>query len=99
MSDGLLFGIVFLGFFVLRGVAATIVFYFILPDSTRCPMCDAETLHIHSRFWRLTMPGLRPSWCPVCRWEGMLRKPKGRVVPGSATPARPGTRTEVTGDR
>ena len=91
MSDGVLFGIVFLGFFVLRGVAATIAFYFILPDSTRCPMCDAETLHIHSRFWRLTMPGLRPSWCPVCRWEGMLRKPR-RVAAGPASVGRPSER-------
>jgi hypothetical protein len=88
MSDAVLFAIVFLGFFVLRGIAATVAFYFILPDGDRCPICDAETLHIHSRFWNRSIPGLRPSWCPRCRWEGMLRRSRTPVVP--ATPvARP----------
>lgn len=85
MSEGVLFAIVFVGFFVLRGIAATIVFYFILPDGDRCPMCDAVTLHVHSRFWRRALPGLRPSWCPDCGWHGMLRRPRTPHVPSLPT--------------
>lgn len=88
MSDGVLFAIIFLGFFVLRGVAATIFFYFLLPDGDRCPMCDAETIHVHSRFWQRTIPGLRPSWCARCRWEGMLRRPPSPTPPSTSS-ARP----------
>ncbi|HYD51029.1 MAG TPA: hypothetical protein VEA99_00325 [Gemmatimonadaceae bacterium] len=95
MTEGVLFAIVFVGFFVLRGIFATIVFYFILPDSDRCPMCDAPTLHIHSPVWRRTLPGLRPSWCPDCRWEGMLRRPEATTAaapavtrPSSGSPAQ-----------
>ena len=79
--------IVILGFFILRGIAATIVFYFILPDGDRCPICDAQTLHVHSRFAARAIPGLRPSWCPDCGWDGMLRRPR-QPVHGSIPPAR-----------
>ena len=41
MSDAVLFVLVFGGLFVLRGVAATVVFLWILPDGIRCPQCDA----------------------------------------------------------
>jgi len=85
MSEGVLFAIIFVGFFVLRGIAATVVFYFLLPDGDRCPMCDTPTLHVHSRFWRRALPGLRPSWCPACRWEGMLRRPRSPDVPSLPT--------------
>lgn len=97
MTEGVLFAIVFVGFFVLRGVAATIAFYFILPDGVRCPICDAETLHVHARWWQRTTPGLRPSWCHECGWHGMLRRPRRLpVVPpvGQATRARPVPNTE-----
>ena len=81
MTEGVLFAVVFVGFFVLRGIAATIVFYFLLEDDNRCPICDAETLHVHSPLWGRTLPGLRPSWCPTCGWEGMLRRPPRPAVP------------------
>ena len=97
MTEGVLFAVVFVGFFVLRGIFATIVFYFILPDGDECPMCDEHTLHIHSSFWRRTLPGLRPSWCPVCGWEGMLRKPRSSPVAPIA--AEPTARPEGLGTR
>ena len=40
MTDIVIFSVVFGGFFVLRGIAATIVFYFLLPEDDRCPVCD-----------------------------------------------------------
>jgi len=61
------------GFFLLRAVLATIVFYQLLPKGDRCLNCDAPTLRTESRFWSITMPGARPSWCYECGWHGLLR--------------------------
>ena len=41
MSDAAIFTTVFVGLFVLRVVAATVVFFYILPKGDRCPNCDA----------------------------------------------------------
>ena len=41
MSDAAIFVTVFVSIFVLRIVAATLVFYWILPQSDRCPNCDS----------------------------------------------------------
>ena len=49
MSDAAIFATVFVSIFVLRIVAATLVFYWILPQSDRCPNCNAVTLRIQSR--------------------------------------------------
>jgi hypothetical protein len=82
MSDAILFAVAFVGFFVLRAIAATVIFFFILPAGDRCPMCDAHTLRIQSRGWNLLMPCFRTSWCPDCGWEGLLRhEPKTPAVP------------------
>jgi hypothetical protein len=79
---------IFLGFFgllfVLRIVAATIFFYFILPKGDRCPNCDTPTLRVQSRWWNKFFPFLRTSWCLGCGWEGLLRH--GTVTP-APTPA------------
>lgn len=83
MADAVLFTLVFASFFVLRGVAATIFFYFILPEGDRCPNCDAVTLRVQSAAWNFLLPRLRTSWCLECDWHGLLR-------PGPLTPA-PGT--------
>lgn len=88
MTEGVLFAVVFLGFFVLRGIAATIAFYFILPDDVRCPICDAETLHVHARWWQRPTPGFRPSWCHECGWHGMLRRPRAKPTAPALPPAR-----------
>ena len=80
MSDAILFAVAFVGFFILRAIAATVIFFFILPAGDRCPMCDAHTLRIQSRGWNLLMPWFRTSWCPDCAWEGLLRH-------GPSTPA------------
>jgi hypothetical protein len=79
MSDGLLFTLVFAGLFILRGIAATIFFYFIIPEGDRCPNCDAITLRVQSRGWNLIVPRMRTSWCYECNWHGLLR-------PGPLTP-------------
>lgn len=86
MADAILFTLVFGGFFVIRGVAATVVFYFLLPEGDRCPNCDAVTLRMESRGWNFMVPGLRSSWCYECNWHGMLRlAPVTPVVPARDT--------------
>lgn len=84
MSDAVIFTLVFGGFFILRGIAATVFFYFILPDGDRCLNCDAPTLRVQSRGWNLLVPQLRTSWCYECGWHGMLRH--GTLTPVSTTP-------------
>ena len=74
MSDAMIFALIFGGLFVLRIIAATIVFFFILPRGDRCPMCDAETARVQTSVWARFLPSLRSSWCMQCGWEGMLRR-------------------------
>ena len=81
MSDAVIFAIIFVGFFVLRLIAATVVFFFILPDGDRCPNCDAVTLHVKSRGWNVLMPWFRTSWCYECGWHGLLRR--GELSPAA----------------
>jgi hypothetical protein len=73
MSDAALFVLVFGGMFILRVVAATIVFALLLPSGDRCPNCDAATMRIASVADRL-LPWFRRSWCLSCGWHGMLRR-------------------------
>ena len=73
MSELTIFAVVFGGFFALRGVAATVFFYFILPEGDRCPNCDAVTLRMESRRCNALVPSLRSSWCYECNWHGFLR--------------------------
>ena len=73
MSDAVMFTVIFGGFFVLRAIAATVFFYFILPEGDRCPNCDAVTLRVQSRGWNLLVPRVRTSWCYECNWHGLLR--------------------------
>jgi hypothetical protein len=74
MSDAMIFILAFGGLFILRLIAATVVFYYILPRGDRCPMCDAATLRIERGIWTRVARSLRPSWCLQCGWEGMLRR-------------------------
>ena len=73
MWDAIIFAIVFGGFFVIRAIAATIVFYVLLPASDRCPVCDEHTLRVKAPAWNLLLPWFRTSWCYRCGWEGLLR--------------------------
>ena len=82
MSDAAIFATVFVSIFLLRIIAATLVFYWILPQSDRCPNCNAITLRMQSRGLARWMPWFRSSWCIGCGWSGMLRHP-----PLSPTPA------------
>jgi hypothetical protein len=82
MSDAMIFGLVFIGFAVLRIVAATVFFYLMLPSDDRCPNCDTPTIRVESKAWNLLLPWFRTSWCYNCQWEGLLRR---GVVPTDAT--------------
>lgn len=73
MTDAVLFGGILVAFFVLRFIAATVFFFYMLPDSDRCPICDAPTLRVASKGWNTLMPWLRTSWCYECHWHGLLR--------------------------
>lgn len=86
-TELVVFAVVFVGFFVLRGIAATIFFFFMLPDNTRCPICDEPTLRIKEPAWNRLLPWFRTSWCYACGWEGLLRP--GRE-PDAITPSQSG---------
>ena len=96
MSDAVIFVVVFSGFFILRLIAATIVFLLILPDGVRCPNCDAVTVRVQSAGWNRLMPWFRTSWCYECGWDGLLRDDRRAESPlPPSTPAprvRPVTR-------
>jgi hypothetical protein len=85
-----LFTLIFGGFFILRGIAATVVFYYLLPEGDRCPCCDAPTLRVESKGWNRLMPWFRTSWCYECGWHGLLRH--GPLTPTNTTPSRGLTR-------
>ena len=87
MSDAVIFVVVFVGFFVLRIIAATIVFLLILPDGVRCPNCDAVTLRVQSAGWNRLMPWFRTSWSYECGWDGLLRD--DRRAPSPQPPPTP----------
>lgn len=82
MSDAAIFIGFFGGIFVIRIIAATMVFCWLLPAGDRCPHCDAATLRVQSPVWNRLVPALRTSWCAECGWEGMLRH-------GALTPTPP----------
>lgn len=73
VSYAIWFGIVFVVFFVLRGIITTWLFLLLLPEGTRCPNCDEITLRVESRGWNRLLPWFRTSWCYRCGWEGLLR--------------------------
>ena len=87
MSDAAIFAIVFVSIFVLRIAAATLVFYWILPQNDRCPNCNAITLHVQSRGLGRWMRWIRSSWCIECGWTGTLRRGPGNQTP--TTPVSP----------
>ena len=88
MSDAAIFIGVFVGLLALRIIAATVFFFYVLPEGDRCVNCDAPTLRVQRAFWHRLLPWFRPSWCMVCGWKGMLRS--GPITPPPATgPALP----------
>jgi hypothetical protein len=86
MSDAAIFAIVFVSIFVLRIIAATMVFCWILPQSDRCPNCNAVTLHVQSRGVMRWMPWFRSSWCLTCGWSGVLRSGGESSTPAESRP-------------
>ncbi|MGI8619487.1 MAG: hypothetical protein ACR2L6_10420 [Gemmatimonadaceae bacterium] len=87
MSDAALFIILFGGLFVLRLIAATVVFLCILPEGVRCPCCDAETLRVEARGALKIMPWFRSSWCYECEWHGLHRVRRVRLVTAASAAA------------
>ena len=83
MGDIALFVLIFGGFFILRAIAATIFFYFLIPEGDRCPNCDSPTLRVQSKGWNLLVPRMRTSWCYECNWHGLLRN--GPLSPAPET--------------
>ena len=79
MSDIVIFALVLGGMFVLRLIAATVLFYYILPKGDRCPNCDAATARVQARVISRLVPNLRKRWCMRCGWEGYLRQ--GALTP------------------
>jgi hypothetical protein len=79
MSDATIFVALFGGLFVLRVIAATIIFYYILPRGDRCPNCDAATVRVQPGRWGRMFRVVHTRWCLRCGWEGILR-------PGELTP-------------
>ena len=88
MSEVAIFAVIFVGFFVLRGIAATIFFYFLLPESDRCPLCDEPTIRVREPGWNILLPWFRTSWCYRCGWEGLLRP--GTLTDPPNTDSQPG---------
>jgi hypothetical protein len=86
VSDIIWFAIVFVGFFILRFIAATAFFFWLLPEGDRCPNCDAPTIRVQSRGWNALLPWFRTSWCYECGWHGLLRNGPLSPHPG-ATPS------------
>lgn len=82
MSDAVIFACIFVGFFILRAIAATVFFLVLLPDGDRCPECNAVTIRVKSPVWNFLLPHFRTSWCYDCGWHGLLRA--GPLTPASA---------------
>lgn len=92
MLEGIIFATVFVAFFILRIIGATIFFYYMLPDTTRCPCCDTPTIRVQSAGWNRLLPWFRTSWCHACGWDGLLRYTAGAddpVHPGAASLTAP----------
>lgn len=99
--------VIFVGFFgglfVARIIVATIVFFWILPEGDRCPICDAPTIRVTHGFWNRVTPWLRTSWCMECDWSGLLRPgpltpmPTGSPPPDPPLLARPAGRNDRGG--
>ena len=95
MSDVVIFAVVFIVFFVLRGIAATVFFYHLTPESDRCPMCDKPTIRLSKPAWNRLLPWFRTSWCFECGWEGLLRTPRLPTSRGDSVPLRDGVRSAI----
>jgi hypothetical protein len=90
MNDVAIFISFFGGLIVLRIIAGTFVYAWLLSEAPECPSCGGETFRVQRRGVAWLFPRLRPSWCPECAWEGMLQ-PSRRPAP---QPLVPITKTE-----
>jgi hypothetical protein len=73
MLEAVLALVILGGFFILRGIAATVIFFYLLPAGDRCLNCDAVTIRVESKGWNSILPWFRTSWCFECGWHGLLR--------------------------
>ena len=90
MTEAVVFAVVFVGFFILRFVAATIFFYLIMDEGPGCPICGGETLRVQAPVLERTARGIRSSWCPDCGWEGWLRVPSAQPPAATYSESQPG---------
>jgi hypothetical protein len=74
MREGVLAIGILGGFFILRGILATVFFFYLLPEGVNCPNCDALTIRVESKKLNFLMPRFRTSWCLDCGWHGLLRE-------------------------
>jgi len=74
MLDTVLCILIIGGFFILRGILATVFFFYLLPEGDRCPNCDAVTVRVESAFADSFLPWFHKRWCLSCGWQGMLRR-------------------------
>lgn len=74
MTEATIFVAVIGGLFVLRVIAATVIFLVLLPRGDRCLNCDAPTVRVASALHDRWLPWFRKSWCLRCGWVGLLRR-------------------------
>jgi hypothetical protein len=74
MREAVLAIVIIGGFFILRGILATVFFFYLLPEGINCPNCDADTVRVESKKLNYLMPRFRTSWCLACGWHGLLRE-------------------------
>jgi hypothetical protein len=56
-------------------VLLTKIYFVMLPEGDRCPVCDHDTLAMEAKGWRRFFGArFRHSWCIGCGWEGLHRR-------------------------
>lgn len=94
MSDATLFILIFGGLFLLRAIAATFVYAWLLSDAPECPNCSGETLHLQRRGLDRLFPRLQSRWCPECGWDGLLHPQAGTRTAGQWAETRAKTESQ-----
>lgn len=76
-TDAIIFLLVIVSLKLVMFVLLTRVYFGMLPEGDRCPLCDSETHEVERTGpWRLLgfSSKNRRSWCVNCGWEGVLRR-------------------------
>jgi hypothetical protein len=74
-NDAFVFIAVITSLQLIMFVLLTKVFFGMLPEGDRCPVCDSDTLAVERKGWRRFFGArFRQSWCIGCGWEGLHRR-------------------------